>query len=76
MPLCLVYVVSWRATWATLPWSIVLGCWVTLIQSLNGLKVASTLPVDSDLLGLLQSLVIKTEKEEMKRTVPSSSDMR
>ena len=48
VPLCLVYVLSWRVTWATLPWTIVLGCWVTLLQSLQSLKVANTRPADGD----------------------------
>ena len=45
VPLCLVYVLSWRVTWATLPWTIVLGCWLTTLQSI---KVANTRPTDGD----------------------------
>ena len=37
--LCLVYMVSWRATWAALPWSVVLGCWVTLFTAMENVKV-------------------------------------
>ena len=39
VPFCLLYTVSWRATSATLPWSIVLGCWGSLTRALTNIQV-------------------------------------
>ena len=39
IPFCLLYTLSWRATSATLPWSIVLGCWLTLSRALDNIQV-------------------------------------
>ena len=37
-PFCLLYTVSWRASSATLPWTIVLGCWLTLTRALHNIQ--------------------------------------
>ena len=39
-PFCLLYTVSWRASSATLPWTIVLGCWVSLTRAVHNIQVS------------------------------------
>ena len=48
VPFCLLYTVSWRATSATLPWSIVLGCWLTLARALDNIQVTSRISTGWD----------------------------
>ena len=37
---CLLYTFSFRLTWAILPWSIVLGCWLSLMPGARKLKAS------------------------------------
>ena len=47
VPFCLLYTVSWRATSATLPWSIVLGCWLTLARALDNIQVINMTDINN-----------------------------
>ena len=47
IPFCLLYTITWRATSATLPWSIVLGCWVTLSRALDNIQVINMTDINN-----------------------------
>ena len=61
IPFCLLYTLSWRATSATLPWSIVLGCWLTLSRALDNIQVIT----DIKRMGLLVNTNLQHNRDSL-----------